>query len=522
MTRGAPSRGMRLADVAREIPHVDAVPEGSEDVRVTGVRHDSRAIEPGDLFVARRGSASDGARFAEAAVRAGAVAILSKEHVFLPEGLRVPVVLTPYPELGLAYAAAAVYGQPSFSLDVVGITGTNGKTTTAHLVRAALDGAAKRPVCGTIGTVGYGFGGQLEPASHTTPEADELTRVLARMRAKGASTVAMEVSSHALAQKRVEAVRFRVAAFTNLSQDHLDFHKTLEEYAEAKARLFTELGPGTAVVNVDDPVGERIASRVRAPLLRVRRSPGKDADIVPLAIEHLPSGVRLKVQTPYGDLPMRSKLMGLHNVENLMVALGVAIALDADPLEVAAALEEELGAPGRLERCDGPEDDVRVLVDYAHTPDALARALDSLLSFRDGRLIVVFGCGGDRDTTKRGPMGLAAGERADIVVVTSDNPRSEDPELIVRAVAEGVTGAGKAPIAPEDLPSADAGLVTIVDRKRAIFEAISAARPGDIVLLAGKGHEDYQILGNEKRHFDDREEARAALAVRRARGTRRD
>jgi len=508
---------MRLADVAREIPGNIHVPAGAGDVIVTGVRHDSRAVERGDLFVARKGGSADGNTFVAAAVARGAAAVFAKHGATFREDLGVPVVLGDDPELALAFASAAVYRQPSFSLDVVGITGTNGKTTTAHLVRAALDGAAKTPVCGTIGTVGYGFAGALEPASHTTPEADELTRVLARMRDRGATSVAMEVSSHALAQKRVEAVRFRVAAFTNLSQDHLDYHRTLGEYAEAKTRLFTELGPGTAVVNVDDEVGATIAKRVKSPLLRVRRSPGKDADIVPLSIDLRPSGVSMKVATPYGDLPMRSRLVGMHNVENLVVALGVAIAMDADPLAVAEALEHEAGAPGRLERCDGPDDDVRVLVDYAHTPDALARALDSLAPFRAGRVLVVFGCGGDRDPTKRAPMGLAAGERADVVIVTSDNPRSEVPEAITRAVCEGVARAGLARVPEGDLAVVARGFVEIVDRAAAIAAAIAAARAGDLVLLAGKGHEDYQIMGAEKRTFDDRVEAKRALSERRAR-----
>ncbi len=515
MTPSARVLGMRLSDLAREIPGKVHVPEGAGDLVVTGVRHDSRSIVPGDLFVARKGGAADGARFAKVAEAHGAVAILAKEDAILPSDLNLPVLRMSDPELGLAFASAAVYGQPSFGLDVVGITGTNGKTTTAHLVRAALDGAAGKAVCATIGTVGYGFAGTLEPASHTTPEADELTRVLARMRARGATSVAMEVSSHALAQKRVEAVRFRIAAFTNLSQDHLDYHGDLERYAEAKTRLFTELGPGTAIVNVDDPVGERIAKRVKSPLFRVRRSPGKDADIVPLSIEMSPSGVSLKVQTPYGDIPMRSRLLGLHNVENLMVALAIAIALDADPLDAAKALEDEAGAPGRLERCDGPEDDVRVLVDYAHTPDALARALDSLAAFKAGRVLVVFGCGGDRDVTKRAPMGRAAGERADVLVVTSDNPRSESPKAIADAVESGLQEAAVDKVHAGDLREVSKGYAVILDRREAIRSAILAARPGDLVLIAGKGHEDYQIVGGEKLSFDDREEAKRVLAERR-------
>jgi UDP-N-acetylmuramoyl-L-alanyl-D-glutamate--2,6-diaminopimelate ligase len=312
-------------------------------------------------------------------------------------------------------------------------------------------------------------------------------------------------------------VRFRVAAFTNLTQDHLDFHGSFAAYGEAKARLFTELGPGAAVVNVDDPFGAELAGRVTCPLLRVRRTPEGDADVAPIALELGPQGVNMRVRTPLGEVALRSRLLGLHNVENLLVALGIALALDVDPADAARALGEEGGAPGRLERCDEDTDDVRVLVDYAHTPDALARALESLTPFRTARVLCVFGCGGDRDPTKREPMGSAAGRGADLAIITSDNPRGEPPEAIAEAVEVGVRAAGLERLAPGDLADAARGYAVVLDRREAIAAAVRAARAGDIVLICGKGHENYQIVGGVRHDLDDRVEARRALVARRAR-----
>jgi UDP-N-acetylmuramoyl-L-alanyl-D-glutamate--2,6-diaminopimelate ligase len=301
-------------------------------------------------------------------------------------------------------------------------------------------------------------------------------------------------------------VRFRVAAFTNLTQDHLDYHGSMEAYAAAKMELFTTLAPGLAVVNVGDPFGVEIAKRAKCKTLRVRTAvDAPDADIVPESIDAKASGMRIVARTPKGRVELATRLVGLHNVENLLVALGCVIALDLDVERAASALGAEAGAPGRLERCDGPDDDVTVLVDYAHTPDALARALDAVRAVAgQGRVVCVFGCGGDRDPTKRYPMGEAVGRRADVAIVTSDNPRTEDPVAIAKPVEEGVRSAGATPIVE-------------LDRARAIERSIVEARAGDVVLIAGKGHEDYQIIGKEKRHFDDRERARAALGDRRAR-----
>jgi UDP-N-acetylmuramoyl-L-alanyl-D-glutamate--2,6-diaminopimelate ligase len=524
-----PTEGMSLGDIAREIPGGTASVDGDASVLCTGVHHDSRRVQPGDLFVVRRGEMHDGSAFVGAAVARGAVALLADRASPIADA-KVPIVRVDDVPTGLAYAAAAVYGHPAFSLDVIGITGTNGKTTTSHLVRAAIDGALGLPKCGIVGTIGHTYAGQTIAASHTTPEADELARVLAVMRKRGATHVAMEVSSIALVLGRVRAVRFRVAAFTNLTQDHLDFHGSMEAYAAAKMALFTTCEPGLAVVNVDDPFGVKVAAAARCKVLRVRTKVGAaDADIAPLSVDASASGMRIVAKVPGGDVEIKTRLVGLHNLENLLVAIGIASVLDLEVDRAAAALESEIGAPGRLERCDGPGDDVVAVVDYAHTPDALARVLDAVrevskpLDEAGGtrvvtpRVLCVFGCGGDRDPSKRGPMGEAVGARADVAIVTSDNPRTESPEAIAEPVEEGVRAGGLTRISPEAVATTRKGYVVELDRQRAIALAIESARPGDVVVIAGKGHEDYQIVGTTKRPFDDRAEARNALRARRAR-----
>ncbi len=516
-----PTHGMRLDELARELPEGTRI-VGDGAVRVFGVHHDSRAVEAGDLFVVRRGQTSDGAAFVGAAKARGAVALLAADGAAL-DAHGLPVVFVPDAVRGLALAAAAIYEHPSFGIEVVGITGTNGKTTTTHLVRAAIDGVLGGARCALIGTVGYRYKDLAFEAHHTTPEADELARAMLAMKRAGATQIAMEVSSIALSLGRVHAVRFTVGAFTNLTQDHLDFHGTMEAYGEAKAKLFLDQGPQIGVVCIDSAFGRALAERVETASVRlasthdlsaaraVIRVSAKvegsaDADIAPTALELTARGIRATLKTPRGPIELTSPLVGAHNVENLVVALGIVHALQLDLRAAAEALATEPGAPGRLERCDGPRDDVAVLVDYAHTPDALARALDALRPVTRGRLICVFGCGGDRDKGKRGPMGRAVAERADVAFVTSDNPRSEDPAAIA------------APIVAEILASATKMVhVLELDRARAIARAVAEATPGDTILIAGKGHEDYQIIGAEKRHFDDREEARRALAARGAR-----
>ena len=510
--------GMTLGEIAREVPG-DARVQGASEARVFGVQHDSRRVLPGDLFVVRKGEKHDARAFVPQAVAQGAVAVLAAHDLELASP-GVPVLRVPDIADGLAYAAAAVYGHPAFSLDIVGVTGTNGKTTTTHLVRAAIDGSFGMPLTGTVGTIGHTYAGRTIEASHTTPEADELARVLAVMRKRGATHVAMEVSSIALVLRRAAAVRFRVAAFTNLTQDHLDFHGSMDAYAAAKLALFTKMAPGLAVVNVDDPFGPTIAAAARCNVLRVRTRPGaSDADVYPESVETRGAGMRIVARVPGapgGKVDIVTRLVGAHNVENLLVAMGVIASLELDVERAATSLANESGAPGRLERCDGPEDDIVVLVDYAHTPDALGRALEAVRGASEGkRVLCVFGCGGDRDPSKRAPMGEAVSARADVAFVTSDNPRTEDPARIAKPVEEGVA-LGLAHASLEDIAAGARGYVVELDRRAAIDAAIQAARPGDVVLVAGKGHEDYQIVGTEKRPFDDRVEARHALERRRA------
>ena len=505
--------GLSLAELGRELRgSVDIV--GDAHVRVTGVHHDSRRVSAGDLFVARRGGSQDGTKFVDDALRRGAVAVLAERAPLA--GLSVPQIIVGDERTAMAFAAEAVYGHPAFSLEIVGITGTNGKTTTSHLVRAAIDAAVGEPSCGIVGTLGHSFGDWSVPAAHTTPEADELSRVLLAMRERKAAHVVMEVSSIALELKRVEAIRFRVAAFTNLTQDHLDFHKSMDAYGAAKARLFLDFGPGGAVVNVDDPFGRALAERLQRPI-RTSARDDFDAEVVPTFTSLDRHALKARFRTPSGKVDIESRLVGGHNLENIATALGIVCALELDVERAAMGLSAYAGVPGRLERCDAPGDDVTVLVDYAHTPDALVRALAATRTASEGRLFCVFGCGGDRDASKRGPMGRAAALGADIVVVTSDNPRTEDPALIAAAAAAGARAEGLSDLAASELGVAARGLLVEVDRERAIDLAVLAAAPGDAILIAGKGHEDYQVVGHQKLPFDDRVVARAALGRRRGR-----
>ena len=475
---------------------------GDANVAVSGVRQDSRGVMPGELFAVRPGVKTTGWKFVSEAIARGAVAVMAEDDLS-PGRLGVPVLVVRNVRAAIARASAIVYGDPTRSLEVVGITGTNGKTTTSYLVCRALEATGARP--GLIGTIGYRFEDWSEKAAHTTPESDDVARIAKTMLERGASHLVMEVSSHALAQARVDAVHFRAAAFTNLTQDHLEFHGSMAAYGEAKARLFVELAPEVSIVNVDDPFGRDLARRGQGPLVTVSAVVGTDADVVPVSAELDFRSTRASVRTPRGSVLLSSKLIGAHNLSNMLMALGVSCALGLD-LEKAAAAFSDAAVPGRLERCDGPGDDLVVLVDYAHTPDALDRVLSALVKLRPpesaaSRLICVFGCGGDRDPTKRAPMARAVARWADIVVVTNDNPRTEDPDAIVQAILPGLEGTR--------------AVVVELDRARAIADAIQGARSGDVVLIAGKGHETYQIVGDVTQHFDDREQAREALARRR-------
>jgi UDP-N-acetylmuramoyl-L-alanyl-D-glutamate--2,6-diaminopimelate ligase len=474
---------------------------GEGDVWVTGVRQDSRRVEAGDLFVARSGGKVSGAQFAKAAIERGAVALIVERGAATPNELSVPTIEVTDARRSLALAAEAVYGYPSRQLSLIGITGTNGKTTTSWLVERALTGAGQKPA--RLGTVGFAFDGKSADSALTTPEADDISRLAAQARDAGGTHFVMEVSSIALSLERVRGLHFEVAAFSNLTQDHLDFHGSLAAYGESKAQLFTELAPEASVLNVDDPFGARLAERAAGKVTRVSKRPA--ADLFPKQVTVDAQGIRGLFHTPAGDVELESRLVGEHNLENLLLALGILYASGVDLQRAARALGEAPQVPGRLERCDEPGDDLLVLVDYAHTPDALERVLVATRSLTHKRVVCVFGCGGDRDPQKRPRMGGAVGRLADYAYLTNDNPRSEEPAAIARAVEFG-------------LREMDAKYEVELDRARAIERAISQAEAGDVVLIAGKGHEPYQLIGDRTLPFDDRIEARRALAVRRQRG----
>lgn len=478
---------------------------GSPNQRVTGVQHDSRHVVRGDLFVAVPGQTHDGARFVDDALANGAVAVLAEESI----GRDIPQLIVDDARLGLGLAAELVYGSPTSRLRTVGITGTNGKTTTAYLLKRAIEEAAGEVAL--VGTTGLFVGAAEVPSAHTTPEGDDISRLARAALDEGATHLVLEVSSHGLAMRRVDALDMAVAAFTNLSRDHLDFHVTLEEYGEAKARLFTELRPKRAVVHIDDPFGAEIAARASMPVVRCSRRPESGAEILATEWSTTRTGIDARIQTPKGSVRLQSPMLGEHNLENLLVALGCVYALDLDIGSAVEAWRTTEGSPGRLERIAYPGD-VAVLVDYAHTPDALRRVLATMRANTPGRLIVVFGAGGDRDRGKRPEMGRVAAETADLFVLTSDNPRSEDPRQILDEIEAGVRDVGTPRVESDELAAAARGYCLLVDRREAIVAAIRSARDGDTVLIAGKGHEPYQIIGTERVDFDDRKEARASIA----------
>ncbi len=477
------------------------------DPEVTRVTCDSREVVPGAVFFALPGAARDGRDFAAEAARRGAVAVVAEAAVACAPAR---LLLAPSARRSMSLAAATFFGRPAEALRLAGVTGTNGKTTVSYLVEACAR-AADLPV-GVLGTITHRFPGVERPASHTTPESTAVQALLAEMVAAGARAAILEVSSHALAQERVAGMRFQVAGFTNLTRDHLDYHGDMDAYFAAKRRLFTEhLAPGgTAVVNARDPWGARLADQLgpgpRIWRYGVREEDALRAEDVRIGL----AGIRATFRTPAGTLEIRSPLVGQHNLENLLCAAGMALGLGLAPEAVARGLSASQGAPGRLERIDGRG--LSVFVDYAHTDDALTRVLLALRAVGPRRLVCVFGCGGDRDRGKRPLMGRAAAA-ADLAVVTSDNPRSEDPAAIIADVLPGLEGAGRPRLDADRARRGEDGFAVEPDRRAAIALALESARPGDAVLVAGKGHEDYQLFGAERRHFSDREEARRALGI---------
>jgi UDP-N-acetylmuramoyl-L-alanyl-D-glutamate--2,6-diaminopimelate ligase len=485
------SRRVPLASLA---PAVQGEVRGDAGTPVTDVTLDTRAVTPGALFCCVPGARVDGHDLAGKALDAGAAALCVQR----PLDLDTPQLLVAGVRDALAPLAAAFFDHPSRRLELVGVTGTNGKTTTTFLLEAIFRAAGRVP--GVLGTVEVRVGDQRRPAVHTTPEAPDLQRLLAGMADAGVQAAAMEVSSHGLALHRVDGTRFRAAIFTNLTQDHLDFHADLDDYYLAKRRLFTPAFTPLGVVNLDDPHGRLLAGTAEVAV--VTTGTADDADWRATEVTASLEGTSFRVDSPAGSRPVRLRLAGEFNVANALGALAAADAIGIDLDTAVAGLESLAGVPGRFERVDAGQP-FTVLVDYAHTPDSLDNLLRAARAVTGGRVIVVFGCGGDRDRGKRPIMGEIAGRLADVAVVTSDNPRSEDPEAIVAQVAEGVARAA----GPD-------GFLVEVDRRAAIRAALAMAAPGDAVLLAGKGHEQGQeFAGGRKVPFDDRQVAAEELRV---------
>ncbi len=474
---------------------------GDETAVVSDVTHDSRTARPGSLFVAVRGELFDAHRFVPQVMEQGAVGVISEQQP--PEGFNGAWLKVENVRRAMALAAAQVQHHPSRELQLVGITGTNGKTTTAYLI-ASIPEAAGEPVAMT-GTVEYRLGKEHRKADRTTPEATDMQRLLRQAVEIGCSTAVMECSSQAMDFHRCDELEYAVAVFTNLTRDHLDYHKTMENYWYAKQRLFDgRLGtrPRTSVINVDDPYGIELANSLERDGLRVIRYAVKsEADVTARNAEFSLEGMRFRLYTPAGQRDFHSPLVGPPHIYNTLAAVTSGLALGYDLDTITRALEHCNGAPGRFERVVH-HGHFAVVVDYAHSDDALLNVLRTAREVVQGRIITVFGCGGDRDASKRAPMGEAAGSLSDVVILTSDNPRTEDPEKILCDAELGIQKTGKP-------------YRKIADRREAIHQAITEARGGDLVLIAGKGHEDYQIIGREVFHFDDKEVAREALAARR-------
>jgi UDP-N-acetylmuramoyl-L-alanyl-D-glutamate--2,6-diaminopimelate ligase len=503
---------MELGDLVSRLP--DKVVLGDTSVEVTGLAYHSREVKEGYLFAAVRGLRADGKEFIPEALARGARSLLVEEPT---EGTGATQIVVPRAREALARLASAFWGDPSLSLTLVGITGTNGKTTTSYLLESIFAEAGKKT--GIVGTVNYRYAGRTRPAATTTPESLDLQRLLAEMRAEGVTHAVLEVSSHALDLRRVEGCHFDVALFTNLTRDHLDYHRSMEKYFAAKKLLFTEfLGKSRkknlfSVINADDPRAEELCRS--APGTIFRYGIHNRGEVYPRRFSGDFDGIRAEIASPRGVLEIASPLIGRHNLSNLLAAVSVAEALGISPEITARGVEKMTRVPGRLDRVPGGGG-IRIFVDYAHTPDALERALETLRSARPARLLVVFGCGGDRDRGKRPTMGKVAALGSDFAVATSDNPRSEDPLKILTEIEEGIRETGRPRLTREDFDAGEVGgkYAVIPDRQEAIVRTVNAARPGDVILIAGKGHEDYQILGATRIHFDDREEALTALKFR--------
>lgn len=485
--------GVVLSDLIETLDVISIA--GNPNVTIRDLVTDSRSARPGSLFFAIPGEKDDGSRYVADAIARGAIAIVTELESILPDN--VSVIRVPNARIAKSRMAASFFGHPSLELATVGVTGTNGKTTTTKMIQAIAE--YDRGPTVFLGTIGYEVANQRFEAPNTTPDPIDIHRHLRGGLDRGARLAAMEVSSHALEQGRVADVRFQVAVFTNLTPEHLDYHETFEQYRDAKAKLFESLSCGAvAVLNADDPASEVFRARTQARVVTYGLE--RRADVTARIRRIDADGLFFTLVTPRGNVDIVTRLVGRYNLMNALAACAVALSLGYPLESIRGGFEFLKGVPGRLESVDCGQD-FRVLVDYAHTDDALLKVLLNLRPLTHGRIITVFGCGGDRDRTKRPRMGKVASDFSDLVVVTSDNPRSEKPQAIVDEIVTGIVPAAR-----------DKSRLKIeLDRKKAIALALRAARGGDIVLIAGKGHEDYQIIGSEKLKFDDREVAKEVL-----------
>ncbi|MEZ5963314.1 MAG: UDP-N-acetylmuramoyl-L-alanyl-D-glutamate--2,6-diaminopimelate ligase [Planctomycetota bacterium] len=467
-----------------------------QELIVDGLATHSAEVRPGNLFFAVPGTRNDGSAFAAHAVARGAVAVVAAQPLDVP----VPVFVVPDVRAAVSEVSALYYRRPSRALPVIGVTGTNGKTSTTHLIRSCMEGA--RWKVGLLGTIAYEFDGRRLPASNTTPDAARLQGYLREMVDRSLDACVLEVSSHALEQQRVRDVQFRAGVFLNLSQDHLDYHGDMRSYCRAKAKLFEMLPRGaSACINMDDRAGRTMREALAPGVELITFGHDRDAMIRAERVRPTLQGTSFEITLPHGRVELHLPLPGLHNVQNALAAAASSVALGLSDLTVAQALEDATPVRGRLQRVGGRNHAVRVFVDYAHTPDALEKVCATLSGLGQGRLLVVFGCGGDRDPSKRPLMARAVSRYADVAYMTSDNPRSEDPEKILDEVERGVGDVACA-------------YYRIADRARAIQQAVRDARPGDTVLVAGKGHETYQLMRDSVVPFDDAQVAAEALCLR--------
>jgi len=498
---------MKLGKLIADLNVLDFHADPEMDIK--GLAYNSLNVKPGFLFVAIKGNSQNGHNFMEDAIRNGAVALVGEN--FKDFNTQIARIKVPDSREALSGIAANFYDHPFNKINLVGITGTNGKTTTSYVLESIL--LASGAVPGIIGTVNYRLPGLTLQAPVTTPESLDLIQILRIMADKGVTHTVLEVSSHALDQKRANGCPFRVVIFTNLSRDHLDYHQSMEAYFKAKSLLFRDISKKLpknftkAVINLDDPKGKELAGLSDFPALTYGL--GKNCDIRADQIHADKNGLTACLKTPSGKLNVRSSLIGTYNIYNILAASAAAFCMDIDLKSIAKGIENMKGVPGRLELVKDRTIPT-VLVDYAHTPDALKKALKAVKGIVAGKLITVFGCGGDRDKGKRGKMGRVAGENSDFVIVTSDNPRTEDPEAIIAQIEKGIKECGLNNLADKNNRRMH-GYIIETDRKKAIWKAIEMAGKSDLVMIAGKGHEDYQIVGKEKRHFDDREVAIEAL-----------